>query len=121
MTADDETTAVDRLVAALGDPSYRFTPDQVVFLMAESARWAREAIEGEPSPLTYAAGVADGYWQRVAEENAAYPPEPYRLTTTARQDAVAVYRKRSGVDVVEPRPGDFPGRGSTTSTPDRFR
>ncbi len=74
VTAD---AAADRLQAALTDPDRMYTPDQVAYLMAAAARWAREDRDGEPDPLSYAAGLQDGYRQRVAEENAGYPPPPY--------------------------------------------
>jgi hypothetical protein len=80
VTAD----AADRLQAALTDPDRTYTPEQVAYLMAAAARWAREDRDGEPDPLSYAAGHADGYRQRVAEENAGYPPPPYGVAETVQ-------------------------------------
>lgn len=108
MTTADGLFAA-RLAAALVDPDHVFTAGQVTFLMATAARWGRESVEGEPSPLTYAAGLTDGYRARVAEENAAYPPEPTRLATSASADAVRVYRKRMGVDRRYRRRADYRG------------
>lgn len=75
-TAADTETPLDRLIAALADPGHLFTAEQVAFLMGTAARWAREAVEDEPSPESYAAGFEAGYRSRVDEENAAYPPPP---------------------------------------------
>jgi hypothetical protein len=111
LTADNPT-ATDRLIDKLHDPAAVYSSSQVAYLMGVAAQWSRDIIDGEPSPLTYRAGFAAGYRARVAEENAAYPPEPLHLTTTARQDAVAVYRSRIGVDTVVPRPEDFGGLGA---------
>lgn len=69
-----DLSPVDRLIAALQDPDHLFTSEQVAYLMATAARWGREAVEGEPSPETYAAGYADGYRAHAAEENAGWPP-----------------------------------------------
>lgn len=112
MTATADAPPVSRLAAALADAGHLFTAEQVAYLMATASRWGRESVEGEPSPLTYAAGLADGYRARVAEENAAYPPEPHQVTSSAGADAVRVYRRQAGVDVVEPRLDDFHGLGS---------
>lgn len=65
----------------------------------------------EPAELIWAAAWEAGYWARVAEENAAYPPERLRLVSSAGEDAIRVHRAREGVDVVEPREGDFQGIG----------
>jgi hypothetical protein len=100
---------ISRLVEALADPDHQFTSAQVAFLMGTAARWAREDRDGEPGPETFEAGRRAGYLERCAEENAAYPPEPYYVVTSAGQDAIRVHRSRMGVDVVEPREGDHPG------------
>jgi hypothetical protein len=73
---DTPSSPVQRMIDALRDPTSTFTADQVAWLMATAARWAREAVEEEPSPLSYAAGFDAGYRARVDEENAAYPPAP---------------------------------------------
>ncbi len=100
-----------RLVAKLNDPNARWTSGQVAYLMGVAAEWARDVIDGEPSPMAWRAGYDAGYQARVAEENAAYPPEPYRVVTSAGQDAVRVYRARESVDAPGPREGDFQGLG----------
>jgi hypothetical protein len=119
ITADtiqaEPETATDRLVAKLraasmGEP-VTFTAAQAVYLMGAAAQWARDVVDGEPSKLSYRAGYEAGYRARVAEENAAYPPPPYDLAPSARSNTIAVHRSRSGVDVVEPREGDFQGLG----------
>ncbi len=98
-----------RLIAKLADPDAVFTSGQVAYLMGTSGRWAREAIEGEPSPLSFEAGRLAGYRERVAEENAAYPPAPHHVTTSAGEDAIRVHRSRMGVNVSGPREGDYTG------------
>lgn len=111
----DATTSTDRLVAKLRDAAagrpVTFSAAQAAYLMGAAAQWARDVADGEPSPLSYRAGFEAGYRARVAEENAAYPPEPYDLRSSAGEDARRVHRIRSGVDVVEPRPEDFQGYG----------
>lgn len=108
---NDNGSAVARLVTALSDPDRLFDSDQVVFLMGAAQRWGYEAAEAEMSaqPMSWAAGLQQGYRIRCAEENAAYPPRPYRLVTTAGQDAVAVHRRRERVDERYMRDGDHPG------------
>jgi hypothetical protein len=111
----DSPTATDRLVAKLQAAArgehVTFSPAQAAYLMGASAQWARDVADGEPSPLSYRAGFEAGYRARVAEENAAYPPPPYSLVSTAREDARRVHRIRTGADVAEPREGDFQGFG----------
>jgi hypothetical protein len=77
-----ERTPYDRMRDALADPDRLFTHAEMVWtttaLIAAALGWERERVaetEG-PDPLSYAAGVLDGYRQRVQEENAAYPPPP---------------------------------------------
>ena len=79
----DTTTPADRLVAALADPDYLFTRDQLVFLMAEAARWAREAD--------------DSNW----------PREPVHVL--GKWYDQAEYRQRCDAKARKPRPGDWPG------------
>ncbi len=102
-------TPAERLIAKLTDPNATFTSGQVAYLMATSGRWARESIEGEPSKLSFEAGRQAGYRERVAEENAAYPPTPHHVTTSAGEDAIRVHRSRMGVDAPGPREGDYTG------------
>ena len=108
---NDNSTATLRLVEALADPDRLFDRDQVAFLMGLAGRWGYEAAEAEmgAQPMSWAAGLAQGYRMRCAEENAAYPPRPYRLTTTPGQDAVAVHRRRERVDERYERPDDYQG------------
>jgi hypothetical protein len=103
-------TPTERLAAKLQDPNATFTRDQLIYVAASMARWAREAVEGEPSPLAYAAGFDDGYRARVAEENAAYPPErdPVVVGLVGFIDR-ADYRRRCDAEASQPRPGDFQG------------
>lgn len=103
MTNHSGDDATARLVAALSDPDYVFNRDQLVHIMAAAMRW------GEIDALSYEHGREAGYQQRVAEENAAYPPEPMRVVTTAAQDAVLVHRSRTGVDSGLPRENDYMG------------
>lgn len=112
-TQAPQSTPVQRMMAALADPAATFTPDQVAYLMATAARWAREAVEGEPSPLSYAAGFDAGYKARVAEENDQY-----------RRDCETVFFDGDGVikgieqrqlrdrldrEALVPRLGDYTG------------
>jgi hypothetical protein len=102
-------SAWDRLIEALEDPDWEPTPDQVAFLMATAARWARESVEGEPSPETYRAGFDDGYRARVAEENAAGPPTEFKVyISDVRQmiDRVDYRRECDRVAMVS-RTGDY--------------
>lgn len=103
----------ERLVEGLNDPDRMFTRDQVAYLMGTAARWAREAVEEEPSPLSWRAGYQSGYQARIAEENAAYPQSRVEVSGTIRDDARRVHRVRCGVDRPGPRDGDFPGRGDS--------
>lgn len=81
------------------------------FTRAQVADLLSRAFAFDLNELMWQDGYAAGYRARVAEENAAYPPEPHKLVTTAGQDAIRVHRARAGVDIVEPREGDFPGYG----------
>src|SRR4051812_43743198 len=107
MTSPD--TPTDRMVAALTDPDTVFSRDQLAHILDTVLRWTREDRDGEPDPLSYRAGVLAGYRQRLAEENAAYPPPPFGVSTTAGYDAVQVHRKRMGVDRRYRRRDDHPG------------
>lgn len=109
MSSPDGAEATSRLVAKLNNPRAVFNREQLAFLMAESARWARESIEEVPSELSWRAGFEAGYWARVAEENDAYPPQPYGVMTSAGRDAVEVHRIRVGIDQRYVRPEDFQG------------
>ncbi|MET0425015.1 MAG: hypothetical protein ABW046_14115 [Actinoplanes sp.] len=111
---------IERAEAALADPARLFDQAQVRFLMAAAEAYGyekRRREEQEPAALSYWGGHADGYRQRVAEENAAYPPPPYGgLTASMREETRRIYRKRSGADVIGPRPGDFVGQGDDAVT-----
>jgi hypothetical protein len=96
---DDTGDAFARMLDAMRDPDRTFTWEQMAYFMARERRWA------------YGAGYAEGYRRRTDDDNAAYPPEPYHLASSLGSDAVQVYRKRHGVDVVAPRDNDFPGLG----------
>jgi len=80
ITADPDLTAdvdriapaVQRLVDALNDPAYLFNRDQLLHIIANVARWSREAVEDEPSELSWRAGYEVGYRARCDEENEAY-------------------------------------------------
>lgn len=102
-------TPADRLIAKLGDPDATWTTSQVAFLLATDRRWVAEALAVDPPELSFAAGHAAGYRDRVAEENAAYPPSPFRVVTSAGEDAIRVHRSREGVDAPGPREGDYQG------------
>lgn len=65
--------ATQRLVSALNDPGHQFSRDQLVYLMAAAMGW------GKIDPLSYEHGRQAGYQQRVAEENAAYPPPAFLI------------------------------------------
>ena len=110
-TVPARPSATDRLIAKLNDPNATFSRSQVAYLMGASGQWARDVVDGEPSPLSFRAGWEAGYRARVAEENAAYPPEPMSVLPPQRETTIAVYRGRAGVDVVGPREGDFQGLG----------
>jgi hypothetical protein len=66
-----------------------FTRDQVARLMAHAMRW--------------------GYENRVAEENAAWPPA--KVFTLGRWYEQADERAKADAAARLPRPEDFPGRG----------
>lgn len=101
---------IARLMEALADPDYLFTRAQVAFLMATAARWAREDRDREPGPETYEAGRRDGYRQRVAEENAAYPPPPIAGWDGVLKMIDQVdYRRRCDAEARRRRPGDYRG------------
>lgn len=102
--------AVQRLVAKLTNPRSVYTSSQVAFLMGTAGRWAREAVDGEPSELSYRAGYQDGYRARVAEENAAYAAlKPHDVVAPVREDAIRVHRARERVDERHVRDVDFLG------------
>lgn len=103
-TTADRPTATGGIAAMMADPDWQPTRDQVADLISLM-------LENDDTDLAWRAGYEAGYQARVNEENAAYPPTPYRLTTSAGEDARRVHRSRCGVDRVEPRPGDFPGYG----------
>jgi hypothetical protein len=96
---------MDRLRAALNNEDHLFTREQVGYLISMILG------TGDDADLAWRAGYEAGYWARVAEENATYPPKPWDLVPRAGEEAIRVYRKRVGVDAVGPRPGDFPGLG----------
>lgn len=62
------SAATARMVAALRDPGYQFTQEQMLRLI-----WL--AI-GTWDDLAWRDGYEAGYRARVAEENAAWPPPP---------------------------------------------
>lgn len=97
----------ERLIEGLNDPDRMFTRDQVAYLMGTAARWAREAVEEEPSPLSYAAGFAAGWKARVAEENAAYPRPVYGLGGQWADQAA--HRRQHDATARRSRRGDYRG------------
>lgn len=104
--------AAARLMAKLADPQATFTRDQVAWLMGAAGRWGREAVEGEPSDLTYAAGHQDGYRARCAEENAI--PRDAVVSVLGRWVDQIDYRRECDAAARLPRDGDFPGKGGAT-------
>jgi hypothetical protein len=78
---NDNGSATQRLIDALGDPDRLFDQDQLVFLMGTAMRWGYEAAAAEMAadPMSWAAGLEQGYRQRCAEENEGYPSPPYLL------------------------------------------
>jgi hypothetical protein len=108
---DTPSGPVQRMMAALQDPTSTFTSDQVAYLMATAARWAREAVEVEPSPLAYAAGFDAGYRARVTEENDEYANQ--MLIFNAGEHVTALERKklrdRSDAVALISRTSDHPG------------
>lgn len=111
ITSSPSSGAVQRMMSALQDPSKLFTSDQVAFMMATAARWAREAVEDEPSPLTYAAGYQAGYRARVNEENDKYRNQALYFdageTITAYQRRQL--RSRLDAEATVPHVTDHPG------------
>ena len=96
--------AIDPRQVALNNPDHLFTRDQVGDLISLILG------SGDDADLAWRAGYEAGYWARVKEENAAYPPPTgTSIVPTAGEEAVRIYRKRNGVDEVTPRPNDFPG------------
>jgi hypothetical protein len=105
-----EPSAIERMVTALADPGHLFTREQVAYLMATAARWAREVVEGEPSPLTYAAGYDAGYRARVAQENADWPPPPiYDAQAVSRWTDQVEARRQADRDARARRRDDHRG------------
>ena len=102
MTTTAEVTAADRLLAAFTDPGHEFTRDQVAWIISM-------ALGSDDPDMLWRAGYEAGYWARVADENAAYPPEPLNVTESESVAAVQVYRRRAGVDRRYHRRGDHPG------------
>lgn len=107
MTHDTRTghshprTATDRLVQALADPDRLFDRDQVLHLMATSQRWGYEvrAAEDAADPLSWHAGHAAGYAQRVAEEQASWPaPAVFSAETIAALARVQAARAAADAD-----------------------
>ncbi len=106
-------SALERAVEALGDPARLFTLEQVQFFMAAAQAYGyrRAAEDQAPGRLSFEHGRQVGYRERVAEEEASYPPVPWRLVSSYRQDAREVHRARSRVDERYEREGDWPGGG----------
>lgn len=86
--------ATERMIAALADPDAVFTRDQVAYLMSTTARWAREAVEEEPSELTYRAGFEAGYRDRCSEENDDFRKQNETLYFNAGEHTTALERKK---------------------------
>lgn len=113
ITADQPTTATERLVAALQDPDFLFTRDQVAHLMASAARWARESADGEPDDLTYRAGFLDGVRAAEAAQNEAYRRELSTPVFVAGEWVAAgerhAARQRADRDAHRRHRGDYRG------------
>jgi hypothetical protein len=116
-TTADAPSAQDRLVAALSNPDYLFDRDQVAFLMSLARRWSAEAVEDEASPESFAAGHRAGYLARVAEENAAWPPEPVHIL--GRWIDQVAHRRAADAAARERREGDYLGGQVAVWEPDR--
>jgi hypothetical protein len=98
--------AVLRLADGLDDPDRLFTHAEASFILSAAEAYGRSH---SGSQAMYRAGWDAGYLARVAEENAAYPPEPYGIVTTPREDMRL--KRRREADVVAPREEDFAGLG----------
>jgi hypothetical protein len=91
----DLSTPFGRAMAALLDPDSTYTGEQLAWFMGEAARWVRESAFDE------------GYRARVAEENAAYPPERMDVYSGGGWIDRVDYRRRCDAEARQPRPGDF--------------
>jgi hypothetical protein len=89
MTITADAGPVERLQAALSDPEHLFTRDQVLYLMGEAGRWAREAAEDA--------------------DNAAWPPPPVWDPKWLRWLDQVDYRRRWDAQARQPRPHDHRG------------
>jgi hypothetical protein len=78
---NDNGPATLRLINALGDPDRLYDRGQLAFLMGTAMRWGYEAAEAEMAadPMSWAAGLEQGYRLRCAEQEEGYPPPPYLL------------------------------------------
>lgn len=94
--------AADRIAAAMANPQWQPTRTQVANIVALT-------LENDDTDMAWRAGWLRGYWDRVAEENAAYPPERMRVVTSAAQDAIIVHRARMLVDSPAARENDYTG------------
>lgn len=98
---NDNGPATHRLVSALGDPDRLFDSGQVAYLMSTAMRWGYENAEAElaADPLSWRAGLDQGYRRRVAEENGGYPPPPYLIADGIRvREVQAGARAAAGSD-----------------------
>lgn len=115
-------TATDRLVMALTDPDRLWTGTELAYLMSVAGRWGYDAAVAEhsASPVSWAAGVEQGYRQRVAEENATYPdPAVFSAAELAALGAVRAARAAADADRTQryaggPVPDWGPSRGAIT-------
>lgn len=78
---NDNGSATQRLIDALDDPDRLYDRDQLAFLMGAAMRWGYEAAEAEMAadPMSWAAGLEQGYRLRCAEQEEGYPPPPHLL------------------------------------------
>lgn len=106
MTERHDTTAHERLIAALNDPNHLFTADQVAYLMATAGRWSNESPAGES--LAYRAAFEAGYQARIAEENAK-TAEPVWSALDTKLVTQANYRKHHDEIAAQPCVGDYLG------------
>ena len=99
MSHDTHTSVHSPQASALADPDRMFTAAQVADLMATAGRWGREAVEDEPSELSWRAGFEAGYRERVDEENRGHPASPvFTFGEWLATAEVQAYRERIAAD-----------------------
>lgn len=120
---DSTGPAYARMVEALRDPHRLYDGAQLAFFMAAAMRWGyelRTEEEQAPDALSYWAGHDAGYRQRVAEENAAYPPVKVFSAANLR-DLADVRDARAAADASREQRyagGPVPDWGASRPDPD---